>query len=100
MKRTIIILLLAVAGCGTTTVVERVEVPVLVEAKVENIKELPPRYELRSKQITREQAEGDPRDAFRRLGEDVAGLIAENEEIRDLYNALVKRVQKTPEEAP
>lgn len=94
-------LLLLLAACGTTqTVVEEVEVPVLYWEPMQNVVQLPPRYELVSSHITPEEAKEDPRDAFRRLGTDIAQLISENEQIRHLYNELVKRATTKPEEAP
>ena len=93
-------LLLLLAACGTTTVVDRVEVPVLFWEPMDNVKELHTRVPLESKQMTPEQAEADTREAFRRLGADIGNLVAENEQIRFLYDELVKRVQTKPEEAP
>jgi len=101
MKKALLPLLLLLSACGTTqTVVDRVEVPVLYWEAMDNVRELSPRHQLESKEMTPEEAAADPREAFRRVGEDIAKLIAENEQIRHLYNELVKRVQTKPEEAP
>jgi hypothetical protein len=103
MRRQIIILscVVALCACGTTqTVVEEVEVPVLYWEPMDNIKDAPDRHQLVSKELTEEQAMEAPRDAFRRLGVDIAKLIAENETLRHLYNELVKRATTKPEEAP
>jgi len=100
MKKLLLILLLA--GCGTTTVVDRVEVPVPYWEKPKNIKELPDRAPLESQRISPEEAKEDTRAAFQALAEDVRALIEENEHIRFLYEELVKRIteEAIEEETP
>jgi len=96
MKKLILLGALLV-GCGTTTVVDRVEVPKPYWEGPKNIKQLPERIPLESDRLTPDAAKEDTKAAFRAIADDMAALIAENETLRMFYEELVKLVTTEPE---
>lgn len=97
MKRLLLLLPLLLCACTTTeTVVDRVEVPTPYWRPPTNIAKLPERQPLATQDLTPEQAKADPKEAFQRLAEDISGLLAENEQIRHLYDELVKMITEEP----
>ena len=88
-------------GCTTTeTVYERVEIPVPYWEEPEDIAPAPPRPNLQAGDISRDEAEADPREAFRVLGQDLDASLAWGEHLLHLYLELVKRIRFDPAVSP
>ena len=91
-------LVFTTVGCTTTeTVYERVEIPVPYWDKPDNIAATPPRPNLQAGDISRAEAEADPREAFRVLGQDLDASLAWGEHLLHLYLELVKLISFDPD---
>lgn len=88
-------------GCTTTeTVYERVEVPVPYWDPPTVIVQLPPRPTLQAGDVSPADAESDPREALRILGQDLSIALAWGERLAFLYSELVKLVEADPPAPP
>lgn len=88
-------------GCTTTeTVYERVPVPEPYWDPPATIARPPLRPNLQAGDISREEAEADPREAFRVLGQDLDAALAWGEHLLHLYLELIKLVEFEPVEPP
>ncbi len=90
-------LVFSTCGCTTTeTVYERVEVPVPYWSPPKNIAPPPPRPILQAGDISREDAEADPKTALQTVGQDLGAALAWGEALLHLYLELVKLVLTEP----
>ncbi len=95
-------LVFSTCGCGTTTetVYERVEVPVPYWSPPKNIAPPPPRPILQAGDISREDAEADPKTALQTVGQDLGAALAWGETLEYLYLELVKLISFEPVHSP
>jgi hypothetical protein len=90
-------LVFSTCGCTTTeTVYERVEVPVPYWSPPSNIAPPPPRPILQAGDISREDAEADPKTALQTVGQDLDAALAWGEALLHVYIELVKLVLAEP----
>lgn len=95
------VLVFATLGCKTIeTVYERVEVPQPYWDPPKNIKEAPPKPMLQAGDISREEAEANPKVALQAVGRDLDAALGWGEHLSFLYAELVKRVQSEPAVTP
>ena len=93
-------LVFSTCGCTTTeTVYERVEVPVPYWSPPSGIVPPPPRPILQAGDISREDAEADPKTALQTVGQDLDAALAWGEALLHRYIELVKLVLAEPVDA-
>jgi hypothetical protein len=94
-------LVFTTVGCTTTEAVyERVEVPMPYWNPPENIAPTPPLPLLQAGDLTRAEAEADPRAALRVVGQDLSAALAWGEQLAHLYAELVKLIHAEPAVLP
>ncbi len=94
-------LVFTTVGCASTeTVYERVEVPKPYWSPPENIAPPPPRPVLQAGDISRENAEADPKTALQTVGQDLGAALAWGEALEYLYLELVKLISFEPVPSP